>query len=478
MFANIALQREDADPWSTQHPCLSACRAPSLAEARGVRFYRLREVKPIPRDVEGMQVTVAKSAVPTGGRLPVWTGTRDRLVRLADSLARGRWLALPLLAAAMAMLRVTDPPADLMTFGELGRAALSGHLGVPYATDYNQGGPLQLLAAAPVPEHVLRSMFLLRITVAVWGAMVAIAAMWLTRGIRRFLGLPSSALLELASGAVAALWLAGGDLFSGHLAELMIPASWVAGATAARRGNLIVAGALLGTSAAWEPWGLLGVPIVLLAPRLRDVIVTFVTGLAAAALLYLPFVLAGPFALLEHRWPIDNATLDHSLWPHATTFGWGLRLLQAAACTAIGGAVALRVRRHVCAIWLVPLVIILVRLTFDPTDFQYYWVAAQVALVAGIAVINPRRRLASLLFVAIAWCVSTSWGAWRTVDTIAALVLAVVLAEVERRAGEPGDEGHRTEARSPTSSGQPVVDRDVGDVDADHRLAQSAGHLR
>jgi len=418
-------------------------------------------------------------SLPTSGNQPVWAGARDRLMALANRLARGRWVTVPLLAAAMATVRVTDPPADLMTFGELGRAVLSGHLAAAYATDYNQGGPLQILAAAPVPEHVLRSMLLLRITVAIWGATLALVAMWLIRVMRRSLDLASSTELELAAGAVAALWLAGGDLFSGHLAELTIPLSWVVAAIAARRGNPVVAGLLLGTSAGWEPWGLLGTPVAVLAPRLRGVTLAVLTCLAATALLYLPFVLAGSFALLHHRWPINDGTVDHALWPHATTFGWGLRLLQAGMCAAVGSGIALSVRRNACAVWLVPLVIILVRLIFDPTDFAYYWVGAQVALVAGIAVIRVHRRLSLVLFVAISWCVSTSWGAWRTTDTITALVLSVVLAVVERRGiRELGNESRQVEATSPTAGGQPMVDRDVGHIDADHRLAQSAGHLR
>jgi hypothetical protein len=377
-------------------------------------------------------------------------------VALAGRLARWRWIAVPLVAAATGANRVVGAPADMISFAELGRAVVGGHLAAAYATDTNQAGPLQMLAAAPYPDHLLRSMLLLRMTVAVWGAALGVAAMWLTRVMRRSFKLPSSALLELTAGVVTAFWLVGGDLFSGHLSELMVPVSWVAAGIAVRRGNPLVAGILLGTSAGWESWGVLGIPIVVLAPRLRDAVLAVVSCVVAASALYVPFVLTGSFALLHHRWPILQGTVDHTLWPHATTFGWDLRVLQAGVCTAIGTGVALAVRRRAAAVWLVPLVIILVRLIFDPTDFLYYWSAAQVAVLAGIALVDVNRRLSLTLFAAMFWCVNTAWGPWRTADTVMALMLAIWLAAVERRTVPSSPKRSTTDA-DPAGDHQPRV---------------------
>jgi hypothetical protein len=337
-----------------------------------------------------------------------------------------------MIAAAMAAYRGSTGPADLLAFGNLGRAVLAGHLQAAYASDFDQSGPLQLLAAAAVPASAIHSHVLLAIQ-AVWAAAVAVGSMWLVRGIRRAHLGSQSPLHELVAGLVVAVWVIGGYALIGHLAEVAIPVAWVLAAVAAGRGRWAIAGALIGAAAAVEPWGLLGVPIALLADRFRDAAKATATAALVGAACYLPFVLAGPFRMLHHQWPVTDASLIHVLWPHATEFGWAPRLLQAVVCLTVGSALAVSLRKRPAAIWLVPSAILLARLVFDPVQFSYYWVAPQLTLAAGIALADPRRRTSIALLIGTLWLVSSDLDQWQTVGAIGALALILAQARNERR---------------------------------------------
>ena len=201
---------------------------------------------------------------------------------------------------------------------------------------------------------------------------------------------------------------------------------------AAARGRWAIAGVLIAASTAVEPWGILGVPVALLADGYRDAAKAVATAAATSIACYLPFVLAGPFEMLHHHWPVTNASLVHWLWPHATEFGWLPRTLQASACLAIGCALALNLKKRPVAICLVPAAILLARLVLDPVQFRYYWVAPQVTLVAGIAFVETHRRSTALM-VGTLWLVSSDLGQFQTVGAIGALVVLLVQAVIERR---------------------------------------------
>jgi len=55
-----------------------------------------------------------------------------------------------------------------------------------------------------------------------------------------------------------------------------------------------------------------------------------------AALLYLPFVVTGHFAMGGYRWQIASQTLLGHVFAPGTSFGWPLRLAQGAVAVAIG----------------------------------------------------------------------------------------------------------------------------------------------
>ncbi len=370
-------------------------------------------VRPRPREV-GVQVSA-------------------RLRSLFDGLAGRRWVAVPVLAAVMGAPGAVGAPPDSVLFSHLGRAIVHGHLGVAYANSSDQSGPFQLLVAAILPTGLFGSRLGAPLAVAVLAILLAVAAMWGVRAVRHLSSLAASPVHELAGGLVAATFVASGEVFAGHLAEVAVPVMWVAAAIAASRGWASAAGALLGLSAGWEPWGVLGAGIVLLLPGPRAAIKALAVAILGGAACYLPFVLTGHFALPHHRWPVQSSSLVHLLWPGATTFGWLPRLIQGGLSIGVGAVLAARMRRSPSAIWVVPMAVVLVRLIFDPTQLDYYWVSAQILVIVAIGLIEVGRRGSLALVIALCWLTSFAHGSGKTAVTLVALCCTLAFA-----AGAPG----------------------------------------
>jgi len=257
--------------------------------------------------------------------------------------------------------------------------------------------------------------------------------MMLVRGLRAYRGRPASPRHEFAAGLVVAVWLIGGYALVAHLAELAIPVAWVLAGAAARRGHWVWAAVLLALSLAVEPWGVLGIPVTLLADKPSHAARASALAVLLGVGCYLPFMLAGPFEMFNHSWPVVETTLVHALWPNATHVGWTPRLLQAALCVGAGSLLARRLRRRPDAIWLVPLTILYIRLILDPLQYSYYWVAPQVALVAGIAFLDVNRRTRIAVFVGLLWLCSTDFGEFETYATVVQLAIALCIVWLECR---------------------------------------------
>jgi hypothetical protein len=160
------------------------------------------------------------------------------------------------------------------------------------------------------------------------------------------------------------------------------------------------AGALVGLSAGFELWGVLGVAVLLLAPRLtRAVAGACIQGVVVAALLA-PFALAGTLRMFDHEWQATSGTLVGLLVGPGAHFGWPLRLAQASLAVATGGALAFALRRSAHALWLVPLAVALVRLLLDPVSFGWYWLEVEALILVGAGLVLgelPTRLPASRL---------------------------------------------------------------------------------
>ena len=162
-----------------------------------------------------------------------------------------------------------------------------------------------------------------------------------------------------------------------------------------------MAGLAIGVATGWETWAVLGVPVLLAAPTLRQSARAVAMAAACAAATYLPFVVAGPFRMGDMRWAVSSQTLVHALAPGMAHFSWTARFVQAVAAVAVASvAVVVMRRRHASVVtmsWLVPALILLAKLATDPQPRDYYWAPITGALLIGIAAgMTTERRLALL----------------------------------------------------------------------------------
>jgi hypothetical protein len=207
------------------------------------------------------------------------------------------------------------------------------------------------------------------------------ALLWVTAGL-----LLTDQRIRLAVCLVAvAIGLTYGAYQDGHPAQVVVPLLWVLAACDAREGRVVRAGALVGLSAGFEVWGALGVVVFLLAPRLRAALTGVATQVCVSAALFLPFVLAGEFRMLDYRWRVNGDTLLSLAVEPGTDFTWPMRLLQGVAALAAGTGVALLLRRSLHAVWLAPLSVVSVRLVLDPVRYPWYWLAVQTLALLGAA---------------------------------------------------------------------------------------------
>jgi hypothetical protein len=225
---------------------------------------------------------------------------------------------------------------------------------------------------------------------AVLAAVLAAATALLLTLAARSLGVDRPALLALAGLLAVATGLTTHVFDAGHPADALLPLLWIVAAAEARRGRGVRAAVLVGLSAGFETWGVLGIAVLACAPSLRSALraAPIVVGVAAA--LFLPFVLAGHFAMGSYRWVVmGRSLLGHVVAP-GTAFGWPLRLAQGGLAVAAGLGVARTARSSPHALWLVPLVVVLVRIALDPLQSGYYFDGIQAPALAGLVLVASR----------------------------------------------------------------------------------------
>jgi hypothetical protein len=301
------------------------------------------------------------------------------------------WI-LPLSAAVVVAALGTRDPADLPYFAHAARTLLSGNWADTFADPSLQVGPLQLLVVALGDR--LGGMGALDYVIGL--GLTALAVFTAGRLLR---GRLHRGAWQVVFGlAVVVLGLTAEAYSYGHPAQVAIPLLWVLAALEAREGRTLRAGTLLGLSAGLELWGVLGAPVLLLAPALRPVVRGLGVQVAVTAALFAPFLLAGEFRMFDYSWRVEGWTLVRFFVAPGSEFPWGLRLLQGACALAVGAALALALRRTGRALWVVPLGIVAVRILLDPTLYSWYWLGletltllAAVDLLAGARVRFPWR---------------------------------------------------------------------------------------
>jgi hypothetical protein len=281
---------------------------------------------------------------------------------------------LPPAAAAVAALHQgLFVNGDSHVFIDAGRTLLSSHWDRAFASSTVQAGPLQLALFGSVGRwHAALALVLTTGT-----ALLVVAA-------ARAAGVKSSLLLG-GVGLLAVLTGLTGVGVGGHPADAVIPLIWILAAVEARRGHAWTAAVLIGASAGFETWGILGVAVLAFAPRRRDAFLwVFVAGATALAL-FAPFVLGGHFKMSAFHWYVRSPSLVSMLVPEGTPFGWSLRLVQAAFAVSAGVAVVRLLRHSPHAVWVAPLAIIVVRLLLDPLLLSYYLTGPKALILVGAA---------------------------------------------------------------------------------------------
>ena len=264
-------------------------------------------------------------------------------------------------------------------FVRAGRTLLSPAWSHAFADRSIQVGPLQLALYGSVG----RSPVVLSMLLAAAAALLVMAA-------ARVAGVERARVLLLAGIAAAVTGLTTHVFDAGHPANALLPLLWVVAAVEARRGRVLRAGLLVGLCAGFETWGILGVAVLALAPGSRRAGAGMLLAAAVAALLYLPFVAAGHFAMGGYEWQVSSQSLLGQFVAPGTSFGWPLRLAQGAVAVAAGALVARRLRNSWHVLWLVPIAIVLVRLALDPRDHGYYFDGVQSVALVGLALVAAR----------------------------------------------------------------------------------------
>jgi hypothetical protein len=278
-----------------------------------------------------------------------------------------------LLAAATAPFGIGDD-GDGREFAAAGRTLLSAHWLHAFADPTLQVGPLQLLLYGSIG----RSQTALAVVLAVATALLVVAA-------ARSAGVERPLLLGAAGVAAVLFGITRNVYEAGHPADGLVPLLWLLAAADARRGRTWRPALIVGLSAGFETWGILGLAVLVLAPRALGL------AIAVAAALYAPFLLSGHFDAGAFAWTVDRRSLLGDV-AAGDSFGWSLRVLQGAAAAAAGALVWTGLRRSVHAVWLAPLVVIAARLLLDPLDSDYYFLGLATPALVGCTLVYGMRK--------------------------------------------------------------------------------------
>ena len=295
--------------------------------------------------------------------------------------------AVSLLVALAAAVTVglAVPPGDtgdLTFFLHSAERLFSSDWAATYSDPALQVGPLQLvlLGGLDAVGDVI-GVSSTRLIGALFGSVVVVL-FWLLA--RRLLdGRGGRWALTAAALAPVALGYTFDAYREGHPAQAIVPLLWVLAGFELRAGRAWLAGVLIGVSAGFELWGILGVAIAVLAPRAWDALRACGTATLALVALLVPFALGGDFGMFEYQWVVNGDTLLSLLVEPGTEFTWPLRVLQGAAAVLAGAAVAWSLRRSAASLWAGPLALVAVRLALDPVRYPWYWLALETLVLLG-----------------------------------------------------------------------------------------------
>lgn len=279
-------------------------------------------------------------------------------------------------------------PIDYSLFGPLGADILQGRWDSIFSDKIVQAGALELIFWG-IPDLIGVEGQVGWIILSVVGATIfAIVVSAVAERMLRAHTSTWSVPLAVGISAVASLTgLYTLAITSGHPAQVVVTLLWIVAARLAMRGRAAGAAAVIASTAGWELWGLLAIPLLLLLPRIdvRAVVRAGIAGLAVVLALYGPFLLLGPFRMFDYRWEVRDTSLAHLLFPESDSFPWQLRLIQGGLTIGAGIAATVLLRGRTEAVWLPMLLVDAVRLATDPVLGRYYGVSPALLLLVGIA---------------------------------------------------------------------------------------------
>jgi hypothetical protein len=264
---------------------------------------------------------------------------------------------------------------DFGIYGRAGRTLLSLSTFHAYHSPLVQAGPLELAL-----DGSLWHLHTWPVTFAIVSDVLV--ALLLVAAVLAFVGRKTVALAVVCGGALA-LGLTTHPYTLGHFAEPIAAVLWIAAAREAQRGRVVRGGVLVALAGALEPWGILGVAVLALAPRWRDAAKGALVAGGVFLAIFAPWLLSGDFRMLSYHWYVTGGPLG--LVIRGRPFGWPLRVLQAAIVLAVVVPLARRVRGLAGAIFIVPAAAALVRLAIDPMGTYYYWDLPLVIELVGAA---------------------------------------------------------------------------------------------
>jgi hypothetical protein len=273
-----------------------------------------------------------------------------------------------LLAAALTgwFLDASGQSLDTEYFLRASRVLLSAHWLTTFSAPGLQAGPFEVagLGAAARLGHLVGASGAHAIA-----ALQSVLLVGLLLGAANVLAAPRRRTLAIGlvgAGALATGTIGGAYLY-GHPAEVVNPALWVLAACAVRRRRSVLGGALVALSAGFETWGVLGLAVLAIDPRPRQLLRASAAFTALLCLTYGPFVVFGSFRMFSYRWNVGSDTLP-GLLGIGPRFPWSLRLVQATAAGLAGTVAAWSLRRSRIVCWLAPLCAVWTRSSSIPSS--------------------------------------------------------------------------------------------------------------
>jgi hypothetical protein len=293
-----------------------------------------------------------------------------------------------------------NAPSDIdFFFRPAGEAILRGDLATPYADSQMQAGPGQLVLDVLLLgwNHGGEWAWSITRALVLWVFLLTFVLLSRPRGSTRVQRVASLVLvLVLVLVHQASEFYRWGHWWHLPVGLLM---AWAAGTAASSR--WVQTGVLLGVAMWFEPFAVVGLAVLMLSPgvwvALRAAVVAGVVGVLA----YLPFVLAGSFAMGRRVLAVSPGTWAAVVWGSDTRIvvDFRLRVIQTLAAVAIAGLIIWLMRSSVPlpALALVAAATaVCARIALEPFWWPYYSIIPLCFLAAAGLRLAFLRRPAAL----------------------------------------------------------------------------------